>query len=376
MNPFVAIAGTGLLGYAAISIPLNARKARAKRAAAAAKKPIVIDPAKYGLVPGDRLDARFAGPDPEGDAVAAAAVAGDWRRAAAYLAEAGRDWDLRWYRLGILAHAAVQDDAWLKAWRTEYPHDPAAALVHADALVVLAGEVRGAKRAKYTTAEQFEGFRRLLAEALPACQEAARMAPEDPSPWIAQLTIAQGLGWSHGDFRALWAEVVARDPYHFGAHTRALQYWCAKWRGSDELMFAFAEEAAASAPPASLLRVLRLYAAFEHRIRENDAAVYQQPFMGPAIDAVLDAVTQVPPGHHRLPFVRHLLADALFRTKRHAEAVEQFHAVGGYIGSPPWSYAANPADAFIHARTNSFVEWERAGRPAPPARAGQPRNPV
>ncbi|WP_089102250.1 hypothetical protein [Streptomyces hyaluromycini] len=368
MNVLIDIAGAGILAYSAVTVPRNARKARALRAEAKAKAPVNIDPAKYGLVPAAQLDSRFAGPDPEADAVAQAALAGDWRRAAAYLAGAGRDWDLRWYRLGILTHAAAEDDTWLKAWRTEYPGDPAAALVHADALVDLAGKVRGAKLAKHTTAEQFEGFHRLLAEALPACQEAAWMAPEDPCPWIAQISIALGLGWSHDDFRALWAEITARDPHHFGAHISALQYWCAKWRGSHELMYAFAEQAAVTAPQGSLLPVLRLYGLMEHAFREPKEPVYRQPFVQAAVDATLDAVEWAPAGHHRLPMVRHLLAEALFQTDRYAEAVEQFRAVGGYVGSPPWSYSANPVKAFVFARTNTFVAWEKAGCPAPPPR--------
>ncbi|MEV6115759.1 hypothetical protein AB0L59_25440 [Streptomyces sp. NPDC052109] len=369
MNVLIDIAGAGALVYAAVTIPRNARKARAARAEAKAKAPVNIDAAKYGLVPAAQLDTRFAGPDPEADAVAEAARAGDWRQAAAYLAGAGRDWDLRWYRLGILVHAAVEDDTWVKAWRSEYPHDPSAALVHADALVSLAGKVRGANGAQHTTAEQFEGFHRLLAQALPACQEAAWMAPEDPCPWIAQITIAMGLGWSHDDFRALWAEIAARDPHHFGAHVSALQYWCAKWRGSHELMYAFAEQAAASAPRGSLLPVLRLYALFEHAVRERGEPVYDQPWIPSALDATLDAVDQVPAGHHRLPLVRHLLAKMLFHRKRYAEAVEQFRAIGGYIGSVPWTYSANPVKSFVYARTNTFVLWEKAGRPAPSPRS-------
>ncbi|MER6268733.1 hypothetical protein [Streptomyces sp900105755] len=372
MNVLIDIAGAGILVYALVTLPRNIRKGRALRAEAKAKVPVNIDPAKYGLVPAAQLDSRSAGPDPEADAVAAAALAGDWRRAAAYLAGAGRDWDLRWYRLGILVHAAAEDDAWLKAWRTEYPGDPSAALVHADALVVLAGKVRGANLAKNTTAEQFEGFHRLLAEALPACQEAAWTAPEDPCPWIAQITIALGLRWSHDDFRALWAEIVARDPHHFGAHMSALQYWCAKWRGSHELMYAFAGQAAAAAPQGSLLSVLPLYALMEHAVREPRSPVYNQPFVQTAVDATLDAVDRAPAGHHRLPTVRHLLADTLFQTKRYPEAVEQFRAVGGYVGSPPWSYSANPVKAFVFARTNTFVAWEKAGCPAPAPRGHYP----
>jgi hypothetical protein len=94
-----------------------------------------------------------------------------------------------------------------------------------------------------------------------------------------------------------------------------------------------------------------------------------------AIDATLDAVAQVPVDHYCLPTVRHLLANALFRTERYAEAVEQFYAVGGFIGSVPWSYFADPVKRFVRIRTNTFVEWEKAGRPAAPIR-GEVSEPI
>jgi hypothetical protein len=96
--------------------------------------------------------------------------------------------------------------------------------------------------------------------------------------------------------------------------------------------------------------------------------VYNQPFVQPALDATLDAVDRTPGGHHRLPMVRHLLADTLFQTKRYAEAAEQFGAIGAYVGSVPWTYSADPVKSFVFARTNTFVSWEKAGRPAPEPR--------
>ncbi|MBY8876201.1 hypothetical protein [Actinacidiphila acidipaludis] len=370
MNTVVYIAGACLLVYAAVTIPRNAKKARAKRAQAKAAMPVKIDAATYGLVPAAQVDTTRPGPDPQADEAVAAAGAGDWRRPAAYLADAGSDWDLRWYRVQHLMKVDSDNDTWLTAWRTQSPGDPGAALTHADALVTLAWEVRGGKGGSHTTPEQFQGFHRVLREALPACQEAARLAsPYDPSPWVAQIPIAYGLGWSHDDFRHLWAQITARDPYHFGAHVAALQYWCEKWRGSSALMFDFAEQAASSAPPGSLLPVLRLYATFEHVLKQTDDSFYEDPYVTAAVDATLDAVDLVPADHHRLPVVRHLLANALYRTGRHAEAAEQFRAIGGYAGAVPWTYFASPLKQFVHVRTHTFNDWEKAGRPSVPPRA-------
>jgi hypothetical protein len=77
-----------------VTIPRNVRKARAREDAQhssseSAQQPLVIDAAVYGLVPAAQLDARFAGPDPHADSVAEAAVAGDWRQAAACMRRCG-----------------------------------------------------------------------------------------------------------------------------------------------------------------------------------------------------------------------------------------------------------------------------------------------
>jgi hypothetical protein len=133
-------------------------------------------------------------------------------------------------------------------------------------------------------------------------------------------------------------------------------------------MFDFAERAVTSAPRGSLLPVLRLYAIFEQGFVDGSFEVYRQPFVTTAVDATLDALAQVPSGHHRLPLVRHLLANALFRTERYAEAVEQFYAIGGYADSVPWNYSSDPVKQFVHARTHAFSNWEKAGRPAAPTR--------
>lgn len=300
----------------------------------------VYTPEEYGMLPDAELDTRLPGPDPELTQALAAAGVGDWRPAAALLAGSDPEW--RWRRLGALAGNAAEDDGWLRSWSAERPEDPAAALVTAESTVRLAWLLRGNLTAQSTTEEQFVNFHQVLGRAPAAFAEAARLAPADPAPYIGLIPVAKAEGWPHDRMRALWAEITARAPYHVGAHTEALQYWCAKWQGSHELMHHFAETAAAGAPAGSLLPMLRLVAWYEELIeRDADQRDYQQPPITAAIDALLADVALAPPQHAALPAARHLLAYFLRGQRRFIEAREQLRLVDGWIGALPWAYATD-----------------------------------
>jgi hypothetical protein len=130
-------------------------------------------------------------------------------------------------------------------------------------------------------------------------------------------------------------------------------------------MTGFAAEAATSAPNGSLLPVLPLLALCEEEFA-GVGDVWARPGVAAAIGAALDVVAAAPADHHRLPVARHLLAYTLTRTDRHAEATEQFRAIGGYAGAFPWSYHPNPRAEFARARATAFTRWAKA-RPAAPA---------
>ncbi|WP_236245068.1 hypothetical protein [Streptomyces sp. CC210A] len=332
----------------------------ARLAAAKRKGTDGIDLAAYGLAPRHLLDPSRSGP-PEPEAVLAvqAAEGGDRRPAAALLADAGEDWDLRWDRLAALALAAAQDGRWLAEWRAERPEDPDAAAVHAEALLRQAWAGRGGSYARDTSADDLERFRQLLTAAVQAAREAAALAPRDPSPWVTLVSAARGLALPHTEFRQLWDELTARAPHHFFGHLNALQYWCAKWCGSHALAQRFADGAARSAPEGSLLSVLPLQAAFERAL----ARAAYTPLGGrntPGdLDAVRDAVAAAPSDDPRLPYVRHILAGALVVAGRGREALEQFRAVEPWVGAHPWTCHPDPAAAFDHARA---VAVYRSGR--------------
>lgn len=320
-------------------------------------------PPEPGLLPKSRQNTDRSGPDPELDALLATVAAGQWEPSAELLAATGKDWPRRSAISYELAEAAAKDDAWLKAWQAARPDDPDAALVHARSLVVLAWDIRGGKLAKYTTQEQFEGFRQVLLRSREAIARAAEVAPDDPTPHITAISTGLGLGCSHEDMHALWAEITSRDPLNHEAHTTALQYWCAKWRGSEELATAFARDAAASAPAGSLLTVLPLIAWYEHADPEIGKRDYLTPELTAAVDALLADVAAAPAGHPRIRQARHLLAYFLLHQKRWAESAEQFRAVDGWIHALPWRYSGNPAHMYTTLRDLAITKAARAGSP-------------
>ncbi|WP_431035456.1 hypothetical protein ACQYWQ_16435 [Streptomyces sp. P6-2-1] len=365
----------GALAFMAVSFLLSWRKQRRDRregillpsdAGATVRDRARERAAAAGFVPRARLDTKRGEPsDPRADAACEAAVRGAWEPAAALLRGAGTDWWARYQHTARLARLAADDDAWLAAWEKERPDDPDAALVRGESTIRLAWNIRGTRRAHETTREQFRGFHQVLHQARADMARAIELNPQDPTPLAFHIPLSYGLADSHEAMRELWARLVALDPYHFDGHCAALQYWCAKWQGSKELAMTFAEHAAATAPPASMLTLLPLIARYEH------ADELRRPFTSrearAATDAALAALAAAPeaPAARRL---RHYTAFFLARQRRYAEALEQFRLVDGYIGAAPWVYWPNPAVPYEEVRDAML---RKAGRPGGAARVSR-----
>ncbi|MFF3848250.1 hypothetical protein [Streptomyces sp. NPDC002328] len=293
----------------------------------------------YGLLPLRWQNSRLAGPDAPLQHACRAAAQGRWEPAARLFEDAGPDWERRSLyaqRLGYVA--ARRSDRWLKAWAEARPGDPDAALVVARARVHHAWKLRGPARAHSTSRRRFEGFHRELLASQHDIGRAAALHPDDPSPLVAEIWRALGLGYPNGEMHALWSEITARAPHHFEAHTSALQFWTAKWRGSKRLAREFAENAAAGAPPGSLLAALPLIAWYENHAYEVSDAGFRTPEVRELVDTVLADVALADPDHPRLPEVRHLLAYFLYRQGRYGAALEQFRHVDGFTEALPWRY--------------------------------------
>ena len=349
------------------------------------------DPHGYGFVPADELDVRLPGPDPElVDALTEVRRTQDWRPAAQLLAltSGSQDWELRWQRVQSLAGAAAMelrqaraegapvdttpapdagggvsfskeaqphDARWLRQWRAEEPQDPGGAQVYAQFLVWQA-------LADPASADH----RIILEEARNVAHEAAGLSVEDPTPYVTELFIARSLSYRKADFESLWHQVTRRSRDHMGAHLAALPYWSQKWHGSREEAYGFAQSAAASAPPGSLLPALPLFAVYDHLPDANLVrSMYQSKIVEDAIEAAEFAVDSVPDEHPVRPHVLHMLLCFLVRAERYEEAMEALRVVDGYVGALPWVNSESPTGEYAAYRALAVAGFEGQGGNAP-----------
>lgn len=328
------------------------RKATGGGASAGALKP--------GLLPAKQLNKDYASPPrPELVRALAAVRGGDWQQAAELLAVTGTDWERRSTYAYSLSELAAKDDAWLSAWEKARPDDADAAIVRARSTVNLAWDQRGSARAKHTSQKQFEGFHGTLVRSRDEIARAAALNPEDPTPYITEIWTALGLGYPRQDMEALWEEITTRAPHHYEAHFSALQYWCAKWCGSDELAHDFAARAAAGAAPGTLMTAFPLIAWYEAHLDGAEASEYHSPDLTALVDAALTDAAAGSTDHPRLAEVRHLLAYFLVKQERYDAALEQFLLVDGYVEALPWRYNADMRGAYVAARDKAVAKATR-----------------
>lgn len=268
------------------------------------------------------------------------------------------DWGLRTRAARALADVLLDGPGRVEAWGERRPGDRDVALVRAEAAVTQAWAVRTGARASEVTAEQFEGFRALLADAVPVLEEAVALNPGDPTPWVTVLTHDTGSAVRLEGFEDHLASALAIDPHNWAAHARAVQFLAAKWYGSHEEMFAYAERAAAASPPGHPLRGLPVVALTELALDERldgDEATKYGPLAQHRIDDAIAAARALsearPAGDPELAVVRNHLAWALIRDGRPAvEILDAFRAVGRHVTLHPWSYMGG-LPAFVEFRS-------------------------
>ncbi|WP_406013618.1 hypothetical protein OG520_15945 [Streptomyces sp. NBC_00984] len=321
-------------------------------------------------------------PDPALRAALASAADGDHGPARELLAgtREHRQWELRDGYAARLAGAALHNPGWLDAWQAEHPEDPDAALVRADLGIHQAWEMRSTENTGQVSRDRFRAFFALLEDAAPVIGRAAELNPADPVPWRIALTHALGSQAPREVFDGYWAQALARDPHHYGCHTAALTYLCAKWHGSHTEMFDFAERAADTAPPGSKLHALPLFAALEYVVRSPGAPPGPDPYaprVTAAVTRALDLSEAYGPGNQEAAGFRNCLALMLLRTERWDEALDAFRSIGTHATEFPWAYFGDdPRQEFLETRSGTRIQLASLtpffGRPPQPRTAPAP----
>lgn len=166
----------------------------------------------------------------------------------------------------------------LEQWAMTTPNDAVAQLFAGASYSHKAWEARGGRLASDVGGGQWQLFGLWLKEAADYLQKAIRLDPGDPEPYHRMMRVLNGdASLSDKSIRQYFDLVVQRRSDHVLAHMDFLTTLTAKWGGSHEQMFNFAESVVAKVSANSILHVLRPMAAIERMVsfiidKDYDAA--------------------------------------------------------------------------------------------------------
>ncbi|WP_201304886.1 hypothetical protein [Streptomyces sp. GS7] len=278
--------------------------------------------------------------------------AGRYFSAHEVLKEARRDFEVRAHRSLVLASVAADSDL-AERWLDEEP-GPEAALLWARVAMLRALRMADA------------GDRRagaLVRIAQTACERAAKSAPEDPTPWVAQLALARlerqqdpapkGLLTSPMGPWYLFAHILRLDPWHREAHHRFLSFFFTRHGGSSSASWdvaAFLSQRAAATSPLRLLPLVALVEDYNPDALLADRTWEQPQWITTAMGIYHNWFPQVA-GYRFTPVLDlAYLAHALYMAKHEFEAREVLTAMGRYASRMPWSVFGDPEEQLTKAR--------------------------
>ncbi|MCZ7430454.1 hypothetical protein [Streptomyces sp. WMMC1477] len=310
-----------------------------------------MTPPPRSLRLGRRGQSRSTDPALDDTALAAARDAlsrGRWADARTLLTATREDWDRRGHRALVLAQA-TGSHTWAREWQLAEPESPDAALLLACATVRRA--VRG--KTSPDAAEE-------------AATAAERLAPDDPTPWLARLLLAHHQG-AEADFRDAFDELRVRHRDHHHAHHLMTTRLATTSATTPHPVYEFARTTAEHAPADSPLALLPVVAHAERfqalaasgEIPPDPAATGHwvsrraRAAVRGAFDWWLEWGTEE--NHARRLVDLNYLAYAKYHEGRMAEAAALFQRIGPHVTPAPWSFTGRDAHAaFAAAREHAF----------------------
>ncbi|MEU6775888.1 hypothetical protein [Streptomyces sp. NPDC046759] len=289
--------------------------------------------------------------------------AGRYRYADEALAETRSDFALRAHRSLVLASEAAGTDL-VERWLAEEP-TPEAALMWARVAA------QRALRAADARDERAEALERI---ALTACDRAAAMAPEDPTPWVAKLAMARlhrpcdpaprGLLTAPPGPWRLFGHILSLDAWHREGYHRFLSFFFTRYGGSVNAAWDVAAFLSQRAPAGSALRLLPLVALVESYNPTQLLAerVWEQPQWRSTALAIYHNWLPTVAGCRFTPVLDlAYLGHALVMAQREFEARAVLTAMGPYASRMPWSAFGDPAEQLTRARRACGLPVPRPG---------------
>ncbi|MCL8016016.1 hypothetical protein [Streptomyces sp. AS02] len=265
-----------------------------------------------------------------------------WDPVAELLHATGRDWDRRAHRVSVLARGlpAVVSER----WAADRPDD-------GDALVL-----RAFVQSARAPAEGHAAVR----QAEQTCLSAAAACPEDPTPWLALLSLMHAAAVPVREAVPVWTQAVNRAPWHRTAYHLLLRYLSPRGHGTVPDMMDFAWQAAFQAPHGSPIALLPVAARVElvaHRQGRTGrdalgtSGHWNEPRAAREIDTALSRWFHAGAAPHAEAVADlNVLAFALIRAHRPSEAGPVFQRVGRHMTRHPWDLLPEPERAFRYWR--------------------------
>lgn len=136
-------------------------------------------------------------------------------------------------------------------WTNAHPEDGPGWALRSATERSWAFQQRGSGPASEVTQTQADSFRMGIESSQQAAQRAADLAADHPLVRFSVVLSMTTDGIDHEEARFRYERLIEAVPNDFFGAFRALQFWCAKWYGSTDLMFDFARRAAHGRPDGS-----------------------------------------------------------------------------------------------------------------------------
>ncbi|HTF81883.1 MAG TPA: hypothetical protein VL947_09165 [Cytophagales bacterium] len=253
--------------------------------------------------------------------------------------------NLDWAERSLIMRSIVLEEDYSKAFKKwhEKTETALSTLVWGTHHVFMAWQARSSKRASEVTDQQFVGFLTLLEQADTILNRSIALNPRDPEPYAQLIRVHMGLSSELELLESYFAQAIQLCPDHLSAHMHMVAAYNPKWLGSLELMYDFAEKAAAKNSPLLLLPLQ--YAITEHHLYydmnempEAYEAYYTLPETKAMVQDSFKKYKEPQSGKALVPLLRSYFAYNLYRIGAHQLAKEVLVKNNYYGTQLPWAY--------------------------------------